>query len=86
MLTLALITSSVPNLPPVVHNTTFTLLEDHGMYNFTLTYTDPEGDDVTFWLSQQPAHGTAYVISEGKVTYIPDPNYSGVDKIHVTGE
>ncbi|XP_070206105.1 uncharacterized protein [Littorina saxatilis] len=85
MLTLAVIRSSVPNLPPVVRNTTFTLLEDHGIYNFTLTYTDPEGDDMTFWLPQQPAHGTAKVTPEGKVTYIPAPNYSGMDTIHLKG-
>lgn len=86
MLTVAVITSSVPNLAPVVHNTTFTLLEDQGLYNFTLTYTDPEGDHMIFWLPQQPAHGTAYITPEGKVTFVPDPNYNGVDKIQVMGE
>lgn len=86
MLTVAVITSSVPNLAPVLHSTTFTLLEDHGMYNFTLTYSDPEGDDMTFWLPQQPAHGTAQVTPEGKITYVPAPNYSGVDKIYLMGE
>ena len=86
MLTVAVIKSSVPNLPPVVQDTTFTLLEDHGKYNFTLTYTDPEGDGMTFWLPQQPVHGTAYVTPDGKVTYLPHPNYNGVDEIYVKGE
>ena len=86
MLTMAVISSSVPNQFPVVASTTFNILEDQGIFNFTLTYTDPEGDDVAFWLPQQPAHGTASITSDGKVTYVPDPNYTGSDLIYVKGE
>ena len=86
MLIVAVMTSSVPNQSPVVANVTFTILEDQGIFNFTLTYTDPERDHVTFWLPQQPAHGTASISSDTKMTYVPDPNYTGRDLIYVKGE
>ncbi|XP_076452271.1 uncharacterized protein LOC143287914 [Babylonia areolata] len=83
----AVTTTAVPNQPPVVHNTTLVLSEDQGLYNFTLTYTDPEGDDLAFrLLPKQPAHGTASVTPEGELTYIPHENYAGRDTVYLQGE
>ncbi|KAL8573311.1 hypothetical protein ACOMHN_032773 [Nucella lapillus] len=86
MLTVAVITSSVPNQAPSMHNTSLTLREDGGTYNFTLTYTDPEGDEMTFSLPRQPGHGTALVTPDGKVSYSPHGNFTGKDTIYVQGK
>ena len=86
MLTVAVIQTSIPNQPPLLRDTSYSLLEDADSFDFTVTYTDPEGDAMTFQMAGQPRHGTAEVSQDGLVHYQPDPNYSGPDVIHVVGE
>ena len=85
MLTVAVIQSRVVNQAPVVHNASYTVLEDGATFTFTISYTDPEGDRLRFWLSEQPRHGSATVTSDGAVSYTPDPNFAGADVIHISG-
>ena len=86
MLTVAVVQSRVVNQPPVVHNKSYTMPEDGANLTFTVTYTDPEGDRLTFRLSEQPRHGSATVSSSGAVSYTPEPDFAGVDVIHISGE
>ena len=86
MLTVAVIQTSIPNEPPLLQNTSFSVLEDDDNFDFTVTYSDPEGDAMTFLLDGQPQHGTAQVSEDGQVRYRPDPNYSGPDVIRLVGE
>ncbi|KAK7460764.1 hypothetical protein BaRGS_00038811, partial [Batillaria attramentaria] len=86
MLSVAVIKESTTNGAPVVHDTSFSMLEDEGTFSFVITYSDEEGDAMEFTLTQQPDHGTANVTDYGLLTYRPDPNFSGKDIIHVTGK
>ncbi|KAK7496755.1 hypothetical protein BaRGS_00011964, partial [Batillaria attramentaria] len=85
MVTMAVVSKTVPNLPPVIQNPFFTMLEDSGLQDFTITYTDDEGDAVVFALARQPAHGTANVTENGLLQYRADPDFSGTDLIYVLG-
>ena len=85
MLTMAVLQTAIPNLPPVVQTTSHSVPEDTDA-NFTIVYTDPEGDAVAFRLVGQPGHGSAQVSLDGQVHYRPDPDYSGPDDIHVVGK
>nr|KAG5706426.1 hypothetical protein BaRGS_032819 [Batillaria attramentaria] len=85
MVTMAVVSKTVPNLPPVIQNPFFTMLEDSGLQDFTITYTDDEGDAVVFALARQPAHGAANVTENGLLQYRPDPDFSGTDLIYVLG-
>ncbi|KAK7493720.1 hypothetical protein BaRGS_00015049 [Batillaria attramentaria] len=85
MVTVAVVSTAVVNTPPVLHNTSFTMLEDDGQVEFSIIYTDKEGDSVFFTVGQQPLHGTAFITRNGKLSYQPRPNFSGADIIHVTG-
>ncbi|KAK7496783.1 hypothetical protein BaRGS_00011992 [Batillaria attramentaria] len=85
MVTVAVVQTSTVNLPPTVHKTSFTMLEDSGVYIFNIAYTDDEGDEVVFSLAKQPSHGIADVTEQGLVRYRPNPNFSGKDVIDVTG-
>ncbi|KAK7496779.1 hypothetical protein BaRGS_00011988 [Batillaria attramentaria] len=85
MVTVAVVRTSPVNLPPIVHNTSFTMLEDGGVHSFTIAYTDDEGDEMVFTVARQPGHGTVDVTEDGHVQYHPDPNFGGEDFIYVTG-
>ena len=86
MLTVAVVQPRVVNQPPVVDNKSYTMPEDGANLTFTVTYTDPEGDRLRFRLSEQPRHGSATVSSDGAVSYTPEPDFAGVDVIHISGE
>jgi len=45
----------------------------------TLQVDDPDGDNVTFHISQQPLHGIV-TVKQSQLTYIPDVNYHGNDR------
>nr|KAG5704401.1 hypothetical protein BaRGS_031107 [Batillaria attramentaria] len=74
------------NQPPVIHNTSFTMLEDGGQVEFNIRYRDDEGDRVVFTVARQPGHGIAKVTQDDKLLYIPDPNFSGRDIIYVIAQ
>jgi hypothetical protein len=73
-----LVPSTVPeNQPPIAH--TLTLVTDQNIpLDFTLTGSDPDGDNITFHLATEPVHGTL-AGSAPNLTYIPDTEFVGPD-------
>lgn len=87
MLTVAVITTDIPNQPPTIQNTSFALLEDQdGGYSFSISYVDEEDDKLKFRAAARPQHGAVTVSEDGRLQYIPDPNFSGIDIIYIVGE
>lgn len=67
------------NDPPVGSDGTATVTEDVP-YDGTLPLaSDPDGDQLTYALAGQAAHGTVTVLGDGSYRYIPAANYSGPD-------
>ena len=67
------------NAAPVAKPTLVNLIEDSSKA-FKLNGSDPEGEAITYSLVSQPKNGRL----EGKapnLTYVPNPNYNGVDEI-----
>ncbi len=49
----------------------------------TLVAADPDGDQLTYIIASQPAHGTV-TLAANVATYTPDPGYSGPDSFTFT--
>ena len=72
------------NFIPTASDDSITTDEDT-TYSGTLpTYTDIDGDDVTYSLTTSASNGTVVVNSDGTYTYTPDANYSGTDSFTYT--
>lgn len=74
----------VPN-PPLAENDTVNVDEDVNLDIYVLANdTDPDNDidssSVNIYLN--PSNGTASVDSVGKVTYVPGPNFNGIDSLY----
>ena len=73
-----------PNTPPIAPNKTYSTAEDttfnHSAADGLLVGSfDGDGDALTASLETPPSHGNATVNADGSFTYIPTPNYFGVD-------
>lgn len=55
-------------------------VNEGAVVEFILSASDPEGDALTFELLSEPAHGTISG-SGSQLTYAPEANFSGVDRI-----
>ncbi|MFB6272844.1 MAG: Ig-like domain-containing protein [Salinibacter sp.] len=45
-----------------------------------LDCTDPDGDTLTYEIRQRPSHGSAQ-LTNGRIDYVPDPNFHGTDTL-----
>ena len=70
------------NQPPSVADATLTTQEDT-TGAVTLSASDPDGGPLSWRVSTTPDHGSASVDDAGKVTYTPEPGYSGGDSFTV---
>ena len=69
------------NQAPVVEESTFSLQED-GTLPIKLVASDPDGDSLTFTISQEPANGT--LEGEGpSYEYTPNQDFNGIDSFLV---
>lgn len=78
------------NHAPIAHDGAATVSKD-GSVELTLTATDEDGDDLTFFVDAFPAHGLLGPIDNGgldtaTVTYTPAAGYSGKDQFHFRAE
>ena len=48
-----------------------------------LNASDPDGDPLTYTVTQQPANGTLVVNADGSYSYTPNPDYFGPDSFEV---
>ena len=48
-------------------------------FSLTLEASDPDGDDLNYEVSSDPAFGSATVDGDGRVSYTPDEHWSGLD-------
>ena len=71
-------TITLVNEAPVVVDWATAVGEDTENSMLSATYSDPEGDPLTFTVVTQPAHGTVTVSNQFFV-YTPTPNYFGPD-------
>lgn len=75
--------AEVVNTSPVPESTTVTLDEDTTA-TIRLEATDPQGDTLTYTITNQPQHGTLGTLTGNVVSYTPSPNYAGDDAISFT--
>lgn len=66
------------NPPPVANGASFATPEDKSVSG-KLSATDPNGDRLTFMLVADGTRGTATGSSNGRFTYVPQPNVNGSD-------
>ncbi len=68
------------NLPPVAVDDEATTIEDTPVTISVMDNdTDPEGHAIVVTSVTQPTNGTVTINSDGTITYVPDPEFSGVD-------
>ncbi|MBE1299966.1 MAG: tandem-95 repeat protein [Alteromonadaceae bacterium] len=68
------------NQDPTIGEDAFELNEDTSVTGNVLENdTDPEGDDLTAELVEQPLNGTVEFSTDGSFTYTPDANFNGED-------
>lgn len=68
------------NDAPVAQTASFTIAEDSGPHNGTLTAIDPESDPIaSFAAVMLPSKGTLSVLANGSYTYTPALNANGAD-------
>ena len=82
------ITVTAGNNPPVADNDSATVAEDAVATAIRVLVgdTDPDGDTLTILSASDPPHGTVVVASNGlSLTYKPNANYNGADKLTYVG-
>ncbi len=67
------------NDPPIGFDGTATVTEDVPYDGRLPLASDPEGEQLTYALAGQAAHGTVTVLGDGAYRYIPAANYFGTD-------
>ncbi|MDH5422793.1 MAG: Ig-like domain-containing protein, partial [Acidimicrobiia bacterium] len=73
------------NLPPIAIDDSAVTLEDEPVTIVVLGNDgDPEGHTVLVTAVTPPANGSASINADGTVTYVPDPDFSGVDTFTYT--
>ncbi len=72
-----LIVATTPNNPPVAEGQSYQMAED-GSLAITLIGSDPDGDTLTFVITDSPSHGTLGGQAP-YLTYTPYANYNGSD-------
>ncbi len=72
------ITVSPVNDAPVAADADYEIDEDDTLWG-SLAHTDVDGDEVTFTITSQPAHGTLVVDNDGSFVYVPEPDWNGDD-------
>lgn len=67
---------------PIAYPDHTSMTEDNGTIDIDVTGndTDPDGDNLFTSVSQAPLHGTAVALSNGKIRYQPQLNFTGVDQ------
>lgn len=72
-----------PNRAPVTEPDSYSTPEDTSLWigapGVLANDTDADGDLLTVTVSQQPAHGSLQLWSDGAIYYVPDANYHGPD-------
>lgn len=64
---------------PVADDVEISISED-GYFTMALNAVDPDGDEVSYSISEQPEYGTV-TITDSSLTYYPDPNFNGEDEL-----
>ncbi|MFN0038823.1 MAG: tandem-95 repeat protein, partial [Burkholderiales bacterium] len=68
------------NQPPVAQADSVTTAEDTPLtFDPRSNDTDPEGSALSVLIASAPAHGSAVVLADGRMTYTPNANYFGPD-------
>jgi len=76
-------TTDGTNSPPTAWDQSVSIVTQNELV-LTLTASDADGDDLTFWIVTGPEHGTLgkvdnTAMSTATVTYVPDPGSTGTD-------
>jgi gliding motility-associated-like protein len=79
------ITINAVNDPPVLTNSTPSVQEDipiSGNVSPNASDIDPNLDNNSFAVVDNPLHGTITMSPNGAYTYTPNPNFNGIDSVH----
>lgn len=80
---LLLVRRTLFNQKPTVEPVNY-LVGPFGDTTGTIGAVDPEGDALTYSLSQQPLYGTVEIAADGTYTYTPGSDFKGYDSFRVT--
>lgn len=73
------------NKPPVANDDSVSANEDNAAtFDVLANDNDADGDALTVASITQPIHGSASINSDGSISYVPHPNYSGRDSFSYT--
>ncbi|MFM9986971.1 MAG: Ig-like domain-containing protein [Flavobacteriales bacterium] len=68
------------NNPPLVAGESVNVLEDDDVTSSVSTNdSDPDGDELTYTITEGPFHGSIEMDQDGNFTYVPELNFYGVD-------
>ncbi|MBF2049593.1 MAG: DUF4347 domain-containing protein [Elainella sp. C42_A2020_010] len=85
--TMSIDVTAQPDAPIITTGVTTTVKMDEDnsptIFDLTLNATDAENDPLTWTIKTAAIHGIASIDSNGKVSYIPNPNYNGTDSFEV---
>ncbi|MCU7864062.1 MAG: tandem-95 repeat protein, partial [Candidatus Thiodiazotropha sp. (ex Lucinoma borealis)] len=74
-----LINVTANNHPPVASDISINVVEDTVYTGILPIASDDDGDDVTYQLESNSAHGSVLVNGDGSFSYAPDADYYGAD-------
>ncbi|MCM8854186.1 MAG: tandem-95 repeat protein [Candidatus Thiodiazotropha sp.] len=74
-----LINVTANNHPPVASDVSINVVEDTVYTGILPIASDGDGDDVTYQLESNSAHGSVLVNGDGSFSYAPDADYYGAD-------
>jgi hypothetical protein len=78
------VTVTQQNDPPVANNDTATVAEDSSNNVINVTANDTDPDDDTLTVTSASAQNGSVTFGGGNVTYTPNANFSGTDRINYT--
>ena len=80
----AIINTTFINTPPVITSPDNVTFPEDIDFSVTLTAVDYEDDYFIFTLDDDNTHGTVYISPNGRLSYVAEKEYSGIDVIHYT--
>ena len=79
----AVVKTGLQNSIPFIVTTNINGKEDHVLVT-RIEFTDADGDSLVFALKTSPLHGSANISADGILRYVPERDFTGLDKVLVS--